>query len=129
MPKFIVCPRCEGSGSHDPKAFSNGFSQDDFDADPEFAESYFRGDHDVTCERCGGLRVVDTDAEVLASIKAAMEYTCDECGAVAVSSLSCGYQEYPGAHTWTETNYFCAGHVGADWLKDNAAHLKACGAI
>jgi len=55
--KFEVCSRCQGRGSHDPEAFSGGFSQEDFDEDPDFRESYFSGDYDVRCEDCNGERV------------------------------------------------------------------------
>jgi hypothetical protein len=55
--KFEVCSRCQGRGSHDPEAFSGGFSQEDFDEDPDFKESYLSGEYDVRCEECGGERV------------------------------------------------------------------------
>lgn len=57
--KRIVCERCNGTGVHDPEAFSNGFTSEDFEQDPDFKVSYFRGDYDVTCTQCNGDRVVD----------------------------------------------------------------------
>jgi hypothetical protein len=57
--KFEVCSRCEGSGKHvNPNIDGNGLTREDFDEDPDFAESYFRGDYDVRCETCKGQRVV-----------------------------------------------------------------------
>lgn len=61
--KRIVCPRCDGTGVHDHPAFSNGFSQEDFDEDPDFKEDYFRGRCDVACEECGGRNVVEVPDE------------------------------------------------------------------
>lgn len=55
-----VCSNCHGEGKHVDRAIDgNGLSREDFDEDPDFAESYFAGDYDVTCEECHGLRVVD----------------------------------------------------------------------
>jgi hypothetical protein len=57
--KFVVCDRCEGRGKHvNPNIDGNGISAEQFAEDPDFKESYFRGDYDVQCERCNGLRVV-----------------------------------------------------------------------
>lgn len=57
--KFQVCSRCSGAGSHvNPSIDGNGLSREDFDQDPDFEESYFRGDYDVRCETCKGARVV-----------------------------------------------------------------------
>lgn len=55
-----VCFRCDGTGTHvNPNVDGNGLSQEDFDADPDFKESYFRGDYDVCCSECKGARVLD----------------------------------------------------------------------
>lgn len=57
--KFVVCDRCEGRGKHvNPSIDGNGISAEQFAEDPDFKESYLRGDYDVPCERCHGLRVV-----------------------------------------------------------------------
>lgn len=57
--KFEVCSRCHGTGSHvNPSIDGNGISPEEFDEDPDFEESYFRGDYDVCCEKCHGTRVV-----------------------------------------------------------------------
>ena len=57
--KFEACPRCRGRGTHvNPSIDGNGLTRDDFDQDPDFEESYFRGDYDVACYECRGARVV-----------------------------------------------------------------------
>jgi len=57
--KWIVCPVCKGEGKTvNPAIDCNGLSQEDFAADPDFAESYWRGDYDITCRACSGQRVV-----------------------------------------------------------------------
>lgn len=57
--KFGVCPTCDGKGTHvNPSIDCGGLSQEDFAEDPEFAEDYFSGAHDVQCYQCGGKRVV-----------------------------------------------------------------------
>lgn len=57
--KFELCSICEGRGTHVNRAIDgNGLGREDFDQDPDFAESYMRGDYDVACEECGGARVV-----------------------------------------------------------------------
>jgi len=57
----IVCPTCNGTGKHvNPAIDCNGLSHADFDCDPDFHESYMRGDYDVSCYECGGNNVVDS---------------------------------------------------------------------
>jgi hypothetical protein len=59
-----VCPTCRGEGSHvNPSIDSHGLSAEDFYEDPDFAESYHRGDYDVPCHECGGNRVVPTSTD------------------------------------------------------------------
>lgn len=56
--RYGVCGLCEGKGKHvDPSIDAHGLSSEDFDADPDFAESYFSGAYDVQCYRCDGQRV------------------------------------------------------------------------
>lgn len=58
--KRIVCPRCDGTGTHvNPNIDGHGISPDEFNQDPDFKEAYFRGDYDVTCEECHGRNVVE----------------------------------------------------------------------
>ncbi len=57
--KFEVCGTCQGKGSHvNPSIDSQGISQEEFEQDPDFAESYFAGNYDMQCVECKGLRVV-----------------------------------------------------------------------
>jgi hypothetical protein len=57
--EFDVCGYCSGKGSHvNPSMDGHGISKEDFDQDPDFAESYFRGDYDVQCHECHGDRVL-----------------------------------------------------------------------
>jgi len=59
--RFQVCGTCDGRGKHiNPSIDSQGLSHEDFDSDPDFAESYFSGKYDVTCEECFGRNVVPT---------------------------------------------------------------------
>lgn len=53
--KWVICDLCGGDGTHvNPAVDSHGLTSEDFDQDPDFAESYFRGDYDVPCRRCEG---------------------------------------------------------------------------
>lgn len=57
--KTIVCTTCEGKGSRvNPAIDGHGLTREDFDADPDFHEAYFRGDYDVKCSVCDGERVL-----------------------------------------------------------------------
>lgn len=59
--KFEMCQTCEGRGVHvNPAIDGNGLTQEDFDNDPDFAEDYFSGSYDQTCNECNGLRVSPT---------------------------------------------------------------------
>lgn len=64
--KFEVCGGCNGKGTHVNRAIdSHGISPEEFAEDPSFQEAYFSGVYDVTCEDCGGDRVmpyIDDDA-------------------------------------------------------------------
>ncbi len=57
--RWELCDVCDGKGSHvNPNIDRDGLTGEDFAEDPDFAESYFRGDYDQPCNRCGGRRVV-----------------------------------------------------------------------
>lgn len=61
--KFVVCPNCEGHGTHLNNSMRNhAYSLEEFEYefDEEEKEHYFRrgGMYDVVCEACGGNRVV-----------------------------------------------------------------------
>ena len=54
-----VCGTCSGKGTTvDPAIDGHGISPEEFADDPDFAESYFRGDYDVPCRTCAGRNVV-----------------------------------------------------------------------
>jgi hypothetical protein len=58
--KFVVCPTCEGNGTHGP---GHVYTQDDLDEQfgPDQFDvmvDYFAGKYDVRCEECAGKRVV-----------------------------------------------------------------------
>jgi hypothetical protein len=59
-----VCSRCEGEGTHlHSDIGAHAYTSEEFaqEYDDEEAAEYFKrgGRYDVTCEVCGGLRVVD----------------------------------------------------------------------
>lgn len=59
--KFEVCYRCSGSGSHtNPNIDGNGITQSEWENDWSYEEQemYMSGGYDVTCEECGGKRVI-----------------------------------------------------------------------
>jgi hypothetical protein len=62
--KFEVCGRCEGHGTHlHPAIGEHAYSVEEFNEafdDDESRAAYFQrgGMYDVTCEQCGGKRVV-----------------------------------------------------------------------
>jgi len=54
-----MCDVCDGRGHHvNPSIDSHGISMQEFNDDPDFADSYWRGDYDVPCAQCGGKRVI-----------------------------------------------------------------------
>lgn len=63
--RWEVCPVCEGAGTHvNPAIDAGGLTAEDFADDPDFAEDYFAGAYDQTCNRCKGrstVREVDFD--------------------------------------------------------------------
>ena len=63
---WVVCDVCDGKGTHvNPSIDCGGISPEAFAADPDFAEDYFGGTYDQTCNRCKGrttVRAVDWDA-------------------------------------------------------------------
>ena len=57
--RLEACNLCNGKGSHvNPSIDCGGLTQDDFDEDPDFEESYRSGHYDVTCNQCHGKRAV-----------------------------------------------------------------------
>lgn len=66
--KFIVCPCCDGDGSRVNPAV-DAVSIDDLDCDPDFKESYYRGDYDIPCSECNGEKVILEVNRVALSLK------------------------------------------------------------
>jgi hypothetical protein len=71
--KTIVCPRCDGSGSHD--CWEGGMTGDEMaEQGPEFFEDYMSGVYSVPCSECKGRNVIQVpdrdriDPELLAEI-------------------------------------------------------------
>lgn len=64
--KIVVCDACNGEGRQDHPAFENGITSSEWaEMDEDAQQSYLRGDYDVPCECCKGmrvLRVVDNEA-------------------------------------------------------------------
>ena len=57
--RFEVCDVCDGKGRHvNPNIDRQGLTAEDFHDDPDFSDSYRRGDYDINCNRCGGRRVI-----------------------------------------------------------------------
>lgn len=57
MPKFSVCPECQGTGSS--SAYLGAFTHDDLmEQGEDFIEDYIGGAYDRKCDHCNGLRVV-----------------------------------------------------------------------
>lgn len=55
-----VCNRCLGFGTHvDPNIDSNGITESEWaEWDRDDQDSYLNGEYDVTCQECGGAKVV-----------------------------------------------------------------------
>ena len=52
----MICPICEGDGSHvNPAIDAQGLTAEDFEeGGPEFQEDYMSGAYDVRCKTCKG---------------------------------------------------------------------------
>ncbi len=56
---WAVCPVCDGKGKHvNPAIDCGGLTAEDFAEDPDFAEDYFGGTYDQTCNCCKGRTTV-----------------------------------------------------------------------
>lgn len=60
MTRFIVCPTCEGRGTHvNRNVDGHGITSDEMDElGPDFFEDYMSGVYDVVCTECRGRNVV-----------------------------------------------------------------------
>ena len=53
--KWMICPICDGDGTHvNPAIDAHGLTAEDFAEDPDFMEDYFSGMYDVRCKNCKG---------------------------------------------------------------------------
>ena len=79
--KKVVCPRCNGQGTHVNSAIDgNGLTYENFNDNPDFYSAYFKGRYDVICNTCNGQNVVDVlneDECTPEQIKAHFEYLED----------------------------------------------------
>lgn len=88
--RFEVCPECEGCGTDRGRSVEcdgGGFTASEWNEacaeDDEFAENYFSGRYDRTCEYCRGKRVIEmidrerADPKVLEQYDAQMEAEAD----------------------------------------------------
>ncbi len=78
---WVVCGVCEGKGTHvNPSIDCNGITAEEFAEDPDFEESYRRGDYDQQCNKCGGrttVRGIDWDA-MTPEQRTAYQKQCEE---------------------------------------------------
>jgi RecJ-like exonuclease len=80
--KRVVCPRCDGRGTHtNPSIDGTGISATEWaEWTDDSREGYLTGRYDVRCETCGGrnvIEVVDEDA-LCPEYRAAWEQQCHE---------------------------------------------------
>lgn len=83
--EWEVCSTCDGNGKHvNPSIDAHGLTAGDFAEDPDFAEDYFNGIHDVECHECHGRRVVATssDPRFLQAVSDAWSYAAEDCHAL-----------------------------------------------
>jgi hypothetical protein len=91
--KWIVCPVCEGSGKTvNPDIDAHGLTREDFDDDPDFAESYRSGLYDIACRGCGGKRVVAPERVL------ELEESADDRRLAALENGD--FEAYASAHDW-----------------------------
>jgi hypothetical protein len=72
LPKrWIICHRCEGEGTVDHPAFSNGITSSEWaEWDDDERQDYMRGVYDVPCPECRGAgKVKDYDEDGLDSFQ------------------------------------------------------------
>ena len=62
-PKYQVCDRCHGEGTV-VNPVTSVWTYEDRLADPDGFDSMMRGDFDVTCPQCDGLRVMTAQDQI-----------------------------------------------------------------
>lgn len=89
--KWVVCGVCNGAGKHvNPAIDCGGISAEQFHDDPDFGDSYRRGDYDVPCNSCKGrttVAVVDLD-KLNAGERAAYELQIEDDAKYEAERLS-----------------------------------------
>lgn len=81
--RFEICSGCGGRGEHVHRGIDgNGLTARDFADDPSFADDYWSGVYDVTCDTCSGDRVAPV-----------LDVPTDEHGDVVESRLTGRQQE------------------------------------
>lgn len=75
--RWVICGCCEGEGRS--SAHLGDFSSEQLAEDPDFAEAYFDGDYDRTCDECRGSgKVREVDIERLTPEQdAAFQIECE----------------------------------------------------
>lgn len=65
QPKFEVCDRCRGHGTHtNPAIDGNGITASEMaELGPDFREDYMNGVYDIRCTRCNGQRVINVSLQ------------------------------------------------------------------
>lgn len=95
--KFAVCETCEGRGTHVNRNIDgNGIGADEWaEWDDEDRHAYLSGRYDVSCEECGGARVVLVVDEERCSSELLELYACraseaSECDAIQRAERAAG---------------------------------------
>ncbi len=79
---YIVCPTCQGHGTH-VHPYLSVWTSDRIEEDPEGFHEMARGVYDVLCEECGGKRVTTlAEHEVWLTTKEDMKLAMMENGDV-----------------------------------------------
>ena len=97
--KMEVCYVCDGQGKYvNPSIDAGGLTQEDFSEDPYFAEDYWSGVYDVTCEACHGNNVIavidETSYEMKKEIEIPIRNNGYETGEVKKFTLAELYKFY-----------------------------------
>jgi hypothetical protein len=98
--RFEVCSNCCGQGTTvNPSVDGDGWTREMFDEDPEFEESYFRGDYDVTCPSCHGANIeaLPDEGRMNATQKEAWNIYCENAHDRHVSYLESQAERRMGA--------------------------------
>ena len=98
--RFEVCSTCCGRGSTvNPSVDGDGWTREQFDEDPDFEESYFNGDYDVTCRTCHGanLEALPDEGRMDATQKEAWDTYCQNQHDIYLNDLESQAERRMGA--------------------------------